>query len=275
MWSRIAGQGTCYTFHITVTVVVHPPYRRSPSGSPTPFDGRVPLKVDISRRGWGRLCSPVFHGVGGGSSVFHGIGSSGIFVVGVVPHFGCTPYSCHPAGTTAHGGVTGGAAVILTPRGTGGHHHFCITVAPVVAHASTARGGMKALATPIQTSVIGVVGHGPVHTSLHTPAPGGGESVRTWRRRKTTLAWNLWKPSFWGARGRGSGGTGVTSGVHGTPAGGQLATPPGRQKRIWRPGLYFQMFLKTWFLRCSHFLTHPWWNQPRIISFKKYGLVGR
>ena len=61
MWSRMAGQGTCYTFHITVTVVMTPPYGRGPTWATTAFDGRVPLKIDITRWGRGRLSSSVLN----------------------------------------------------------------------------------------------------------------------------------------------------------------------------------------------------------------------
>ena len=163
MWSRMAGQGTCYTFHITFTVM--PPNRWGPAWAPTTFDRRIPLKIDISRWGRGWLSSSILKRwtparIAPSLLMLQGgvhrhrlptLLSPHVFIVRVkVPTaplghshlllgLGCgTTISWLSTRTpSGHSGRIIIPLVLLS-----GNHHFSITVSTVVTHTTTSCGGM-------------------------------------------------------------------------------------------------------------------------------------
>ena len=189
----MAGQGTCYTFHITVTVVKAPPYRRGPTRATTAFDGRVTLEIDISRRGRRRLGPSVLDGVspdphtcltadrrhgshGTNGSLGHstvGSLSPHVFIIWIPTEL--TPWN-RAAGrvpTMQRGTPHPAPSVIIPLRvGAGGvKHNFSITISTVVTHTTTSSGGMEVLPplTVIEAPVIGGVVGGMHAPSLRPP----------------------------------------------------------------------------------------------------------
>ena len=214
--SWMAGQGTCYTNHITFKMAA---YGWGSTRTPTPSSGRVTFKIHVTRRGRGRLSTPVIHGVRR-------------------PHAGCCGHShADPShifvkGVTTHMGRGSVPSVIIIPlRWAGGHDQFGVAVAPVtwwVAHATTSGRGMtQPNSPPIEPTVIrggqggvprerrgrGVREHA-CSTCGYTRNRSGNLTESAGSIRGWPLPRNLWKPSFGGACRRGSGRTGVSPWVH-------------------------------------------------------------
>ncbi len=247
MWSRMAGEGTCYTFYITVKS----PPAENPAPASTVAGGHLVLEVHVSRGRRRGLGTPL---IGIRPRVLVHLVDGGVAAAGPASHHpsvermlkrhssaagavgggvsSVAPPSHRPTRHARHGG--GGAVVTVGPAphwvllilllvGVAWHEHFGITVTTVAGdgHASAPPRGRGVhgappssyYSSPVEPAVIGVpeLGHPTTVTGSRAarvgrrkvvPAPEGGASPHS-------HAWNLWKPSLWGACGRGSGRSGV------------------------------------------------------------------
>jgi hypothetical protein len=138
MWSRMAGEGTCYTFHITVnksTIIMasatRPMYGWGFSWSTTPSCGWVTFKVDISRWRWRWLGPSVFrvptnttllpsHSIIGCCHAVHAPLSSScsrVLIVGIMRGRGIATLLLRMR------------IIVVTIISCRGSHHFSITIA--------------------------------------------------------------------------------------------------------------------------------------------------